>query len=80
MSLFTAVLWYGKDNCDSYAVARDNISHDHYCVDHFLRMILDSHKEMNPHMKKLNVFSDGTALQFKQKYNFAITTFIKQDL
>lgn len=79
IALFTAMVWYGKDTWNSYVVVSDNISHDRYCVDTFLRAILSNHGEKNPLFKYLRVLSDGAASQFKHKYNFANITPLKDD-
>lgn len=79
IALFTAVIWCGKETCESYAVVSENITHDRYCVDIFLRAVLNTHISKNSSFKHLHVFSDGAASQFKQKYNFANITLLKQD-
>lgn len=79
VALFTVVIWYGESKCDSYAVVSDNISHDRYCVDTFLRAVLDDHLSKNPSVTSLHVFSDRAASQFKQKYNFSNIRLLKND-
>jgi hypothetical protein len=76
--VFTGVVWYGDEKA-SYAIVADNISHDRFCVDVFIRKIIDIYKEKFPTLKTVNIFSDGCAAQFKSRYNFANMTLMKKD-
>ena len=74
VSLYTVVAWTAQETV-SYAVVSDYLSHDKYAVHHFNALIIQSLKEkMSGKLKVIDMFSDGAAQHFKQRYTFYGTT------
>ena len=69
ITVFTAVLWIAE-RCESYAIISDSLDHNKEAVCAFLCKILDDVQEKYPAIKKIHIFTDGAASQFKNKYIF----------
>ena len=78
ISLFTVVIWYG-DTAQSYVIVSDNLVHDKYAVCCYLAKILDEVRRRFPSVKVLDIFSDGAASQFKNKFAFRFLCTISEN-
>jgi hypothetical protein len=56
----------------------DEMHHDKIAVHAFLKKIITWLNENVPELRHLNIFSDGAASQFKQKYNLCNLTFFNE--
>lgn len=61
----------GTDISVSMAVISDHLTHDTLSVHSFLRPVLQFLKTLNPSLKKIKYFTDGSGAQYKNKKNFA---------
>ena len=57
-----------KDSHQSYCIVSDYLQHDKYTVFAFLQAIIANVKSSYPKLEALNIFPDGAASQFKQKF------------
>ncbi len=65
--MFPLVLWSDGD-AESYAIVSDSLKHDKRSVATFLSKIVEEIKMKHPAMKEIQIFSDGAASQFKNKF------------
>ncbi|CAF2053483.1 unnamed protein product [Rotaria magnacalcarata] len=80
VGLFTAVAWFGHDSdVVSYALVSDDVSHDKYSIHVCLTRIITELKKTFSSLETVNIFSDGAAAQFKQRFSFANLTFLSND-
>lgn len=70
ITLFPAVYWQGGNSPVSYSVISDSLQHDKESVYCYLKSLLYKMKPLLPDGSVLNIFSDGCAAQFKQRFNF----------
>ena len=70
VTVFTAVIWVNQNDCKSYAVVSDCLNHNKEAVCTFLCTILADIQSHWPDLKNLDIFTDGAASQFKNKYIF----------
>ncbi|KAJ4430728.1 hypothetical protein ANN_19319 [Periplaneta americana] len=78
VTLFTACAWIGGNKI-SYTIVSDDLLHGKLSVRVFLyRPITDLLKKF-PGLKKLSIFSDGTASQFKNKFSLSLLCSMKTD-
>jgi hypothetical protein len=71
ITVFTACLW-SSDGHHSYVVVSNNLSHEKSVVAVFLTMVLRSYQSGGNQFKRLTIFSDGAASQFKNKFIVAL--------
>ena len=65
----------------SARVSRPYLSHDKYAVHHFNSLVIASlRQKLGNKMKVLDLFSDGAAQHFKQRYTVYDATTYGQDL
>ena len=69
ITLFTVAVWT-KNNCDSSVIVSDTLVHDKNVVATFMSTIVNQVVEKFPQVKVIDIFSDGAASQFKNKYMF----------
>ena len=71
VTIFTAVVWTASFT-QSYAVLSDHLVHDKHATAVFLRAILDDiNAKASTSFTSLEIWSDGAAQHFKQRYMFA---------
>ncbi|KAK6186815.1 hypothetical protein SNE40_006086 [Patella caerulea] len=72
-TLFTAYAWInGKDKSNrSIVLISDCLQHTKYSVYMYMDYIFCFLKEIHPTLKHIDIFSDGTGSQFKQRYLFS---------
>ena len=73
VSLYTAVVWAAKDTV-SYTVVSNYMHHDKYAVACFNGLLTEDLKKRFPHLHTVDIFSDGAAQHFKQKYMLCFMT------
>ena len=79
--LFTAVAWFGHgSDVVSYALVSDNVSHNKYSIHICLTRIIKYLKRKFSSLETVNIFSDGAAAQFKQRFLLANLTLLSNDL
>ena len=71
--VFTAVAWF-QNSCKSFVVVSDDLSHDKVSMWVMLRAVV-RHLKAEHSITQIKLFSDGCAVQFKNRY-----TLIKQRL
>lgn len=74
ISIFTAVIWL-RNKVESFAFASDNLNHDKVSVFYYVDQIISFIKAHYSKVSTLDIFSDGAASQFKQRYTLS-TLFI----
>lgn len=85
VSIFTAVVWY-KDEKNlavkkSFALVSDYAQHEKYSVHVSLQLLLGEVKfSLVPDLKKVHIYSDGAASQFKQRYTLYNITHLAEEL
>lgn len=67
VSIFTACAW-NKSKARSMVVVSNHLKHDKFSVWVFLNEIIIHLKEEFPDTKKISIFSDGSASQFKNRF------------
>lgn len=67
IAIFTVVVWAG-DQTYSQCYVSDDTSHSKYCVLAFLNEIISGMKSKLPDLKSIEIFSDGCAAQFKNRW------------
>ena len=78
VALYTVVAWT-PEGTYSYAIISDYLSHDKYAVQHFNSIIITNIKDrMKGTLQKVDIFSDGAAQHFKQRYIFYTATTFHQ--
>jgi hypothetical protein len=76
-TLFTAHAWIitsanREDSIhESIVIISDCLEHTKFAVYSFMQYIFTYLKKQHPQITKIDVFSDGAASQFKQKYLFS---------
>jgi hypothetical protein len=79
VTIYTVVAWTSSGTY-SFALTSDYLSHDKYAVDHFNKIIVRQlNARMNGSLKVIDMFSDGAAQHFKQKYSFVSATKLQDD-
>ena len=72
ITLFTAAVWVNdssKTTCETHCIISDDHGHDKWSVSVFLDTVInDFVAKKHPQVKRVDVFSDGPASQFKNKY------------
>ncbi|VEN43374.1 unnamed protein product [Callosobruchus maculatus] len=80
VTIFTGCAWSDAGNAKhSYIIMSNELNHDKYAVWAFMRKIIDDLKQKYPEMKKVSVFSDGCATQFKNRYTLLNLCYSKSD-
>ena len=80
VGLFTAVAWFGHgSDVVSYALVSDDVSHNKYSIHVCLTRIIKDLKRKFSSLETVNIFSDGAAAQFKQRFLFANLTLLSND-
>lgn len=67
VTIFPVVVWT-KNGCTSHAIISDDLRHDKQSVTVFLDRILQDICKHHLEVDTVNIFSDGPASQFKNKY------------
>lgn len=67
VTIFTCCVWVAGDH-KSYCVISDYLQHDKYAVHTFLQALLSDVRHSFTNVTSVNVFSDGAASQFKQRF------------
>ena len=70
VTVFTAVLWVREAECQSYVIVSDSIHHGKEAVCTFLIKLLNEALSKYPSIRHVDVFTDGAASQFKNKFLF----------
>ena len=70
VSLYTVVAWTAEDTV-SYTIVSDYMHHDKYAIVCFNGLLIDDLKHRVPGLHTVDVFSDGAAQHFKQKYTLS---------
>ncbi|CAF2513912.1 unnamed protein product [Rotaria sp. Silwood2] len=80
VGLFNAVVWSGPNfDVINYSLISNDISHDKYSIHCCLTIIIIDLKKRFTSLENINIFSDGAASQFKQRYTIANLTFLSND-
>ena len=69
--LFTAYIWVSKQSEESHIVVTDDVHHTKDQVWTFMSSLLEDITTRHLNIEVIDVFSDGTSTQFKQKYLFS---------
>ena len=78
LAVFSAVGWT-KEGTTSFAVVSDRLSHDKYTSAVMLETIIDQIKtEKTTNLTHIDIFSDGAAQHFKQKFMLTLISCMKQ--
>lgn len=80
ITIFTAVAWLKDDTVQSFAVISDDLNHNKYSVWVFLKAVLKELVSKYPDLKCVNIFSDGCAGQFKNRFTLLNLTYLHADL
>lgn len=78
VTIFTCCAWLTNSK-HSFAVLSDYRSHDKYAMWYFLGTIIEHLKQDYPSVRKLLIFSDGAASQFKNRHTLSNLLFTKYD-
>ena len=78
LSIFTAHVWAGTSTYPMIVVS-DDPAHNKYTVVKCLEHVLSRLKKLLPLVKQVDVFSDGSASQFKQRYLFKNLSYLAND-
>ena len=74
VTIFTAVAW-SQEGSHSFCITSDTMAHDKYAAAVFIEHILDELQSLlTDEIKELDIFSDGAAQHFKQKYIFSFVS------
>ena len=76
VTLFTAVL-NTSDGSSSFVIVSDELRHDKYAVTTFNRKILEC-ANADGRIKRLHIFSDGAASQFKNRFSLSLLNWPSQ--
>ena len=79
MTILTACAWVNQE-CVSFAVVSDYMHHDKYMTIVTILKILKVLFRRFPTINKLNLFSDGAAKHFKQRFFFNTVTLLPEFL
>ena len=69
-TVFTAHLWAGNNVSRGYVIVSDFLQHNKLSVHAFMRKLFQELKILCPGIEEIDVYSDGAASQFKQRYLF----------
>ena len=69
-TLFTAYAWIDSENKESFAIVSNDLDHTKQSVYSFKRFLLATLCEKYPSINQVDIFSDGAASQFKQRFFF----------
>lgn len=78
-TVFTAYAWISDGINKSIVLVSDNLDHTKVSVFKYMDTILTLLKHEHKNIKIVNVFSDGAASQFKQRYLFANLQVFEED-
>lgn len=80
VTLFTCCVWLQKgQKVASYIVVSEVLSHDKTSVWIYLKLIIEHLMIDHPALKKLIIFSDGCAAQFKNRYTISSVFYSTED-
>lgn len=68
ISIYTARMYVGQQ-AFSFVIASDNQAQSKYTVFAYMQALIERAKEINPNIQRVNIFSDGCAMQFKNRFN-----------
>lgn len=71
IAIFTVVIWSGEETFSKVYVT-DDTSHSKFCVLTFMHELSVDLKEALPTLKKVKMFSDGCAGQFKNRWTLSL--------
>ena len=71
VTLFTGHAWIDFDCKESFVIVSNDLNHTKDAVYAFVSYILEYLKKQYPSLKIVDIWSDGAASQFKQRYLFA---------
>jgi hypothetical protein len=78
VSIFTAVAWT-DEGVYSFGVTSDSLSHDKYAATTYLKAVIDDlQSKLTTKLTEVDIFSDGAAQHFKQKYMFLWATSLER--
>ena len=78
-TVFTIHAWIDSTTNFSMVVISDDLNHTKYSIFVFMQCILQCLREKFPHIKYVNVFSDGPTSQFKQRFLFSNVHYLERD-
>lgn len=79
-TIFTGCAWAVNGNAKlSYLLFSNELSHDKYAVWTFFKKIIEDLKQEYPTLKKVFMFSDGCAAQFKNRYTLSNICWSQED-
>ena len=70
VTIFTAHAWIGEGVKESFPIVSESLNHTKEVVYIFMSVLFRKHSEKYTSVRTINVFSDGAAPQFKQRYLF----------
>ena len=71
VTIFTSHAWINKDVKESFAIISNNLNHTKEAVYTFMSSLFEIITQKYISVKVINIFSDGAASLFKQRYLFA---------
>ena len=71
VTIFTSHAWIGEGVNDSFVLVSESLNHTKEVVLTFTSVLFRKLLEKYPSIEAINVFSDGAASQFKQRYLFS---------
>ena len=71
VTVFTAHAWIGGGVYHSFIIESDSLNHTKEAVYTFISVLFRKLLEKQPSIEAINVFSNGAASQFKQRYLFS---------
>ena len=71
VTICTAHVWIGEGVNDSFDIVSDSLDHTKEAVYIFMSVLFRKLLEKYPLIEAINVFNDGAASQFKQRYLFS---------
>ena len=78
VSIFTAVAWT-DEGVYSFGVTSDSLSHGKYAATTYLKAVIDDlQSKLTTKLTEVDIFSDGAAQHFKQKYMFLWATSLER--
>jgi hypothetical protein len=79
ISLFTCVSYVGSESPISIVIASDDLQHTKEQVHTYIKFIIEYLKGLHPHINHIEVFSDGAASQFKNRFTLSLVHFAPED-
>lgn len=79
ITVFTAVAWLAGGKVCSYVVVSDDLLHGKVSVWVYFKCIIEELKKECPQLRKLKIFSDGCAAQFKNKFTLSNLLYMQED-